>query len=639
MSESPNKLIRFWQELKRRKVIGVVTTYAATAYIIIEVTNNLITSLNLPNWIGQIVVLLLIIGLPIVVILAWIFDFTPKGIEKTESFEESKIKEIVAKPVKRKLRASYVLNAVLIIAVIILAYPRIFKRDTLEILRSSGERISIVVMPFQNMTNDTTWNIWQDGIQDILINNLTNSEELVVRQIESISDLIQSKGLNNYASITPSIASDISQKLKTNIFIYGSIKQVGTTIRLNAQLIDNKSGETYKSFQIDGIADNILHITDSLSIMVKNFLIISKLREQATLGFQNPVSTNSPDAYRFYLMGTNAFWKKDFTEAIKLLLQALEIDSNYIDAQIKISFAFGNQGLYKQAKEWCLKLYAKRDKMTLKQKINLNYSYADCFETPYESIKYLGQLKEIDDQSPNVYYSLGVENAVVNQFDKAIPEFKKALEIYKKWGVKPAWINNYTNLGFVLHETGQYKEEKKLYKQAEQHFPDDFDLIYRQAVLSLAEGDTISANRYTEKLKTIFKGNYSTDEAAISWILAKVYSDADIIDQAEIFFRETLALEPEVPDIMNFLAYFLIDKDRNINEGLELADKALELSPENYDCLHTKGWGLYKQGSYQEALETLQKSWDLRREQAIYDHVAFLHLEAAKKAVANQKNN
>jgi hypothetical protein len=55
--------------------------------------------------------------------------------------------------------------------------------------------------------------------------------------------------------------------------------------------------------------------------------------------------------------------------------------------------------------------------------------------------------------------------------------------------------------------------------------------------------------------------------------------------------------------------------------------------------LHTKGWGLYKQGKYQEALEILQKSWDLRMKNAIYDHEAFLHLEAAKKAVAGQKNN
>ena len=76
-----------------------------------------------------------------------------------------------------------------------------------------------------------------------------------------------------------------------------------------------------------------------------------------------------------------------------------------------------------------------------------------------------------------------------------------------------------------------------------------------------------------------------------------------------------------------------------LDEGLELVDKALKLSPDNYDFLHTKGWGLYKQGKYQEALEILQKSWDLRMEKAIYNHEAFLHLEAAKKAVAGQKNN
>jgi tetratricopeptide (TPR) repeat protein len=65
-------------------------------------------------------------------------------------------------------------------------------------------------------------------------------------------------------------------------------------------------------------------------------------------------------------------------------------------------------------------------------------------------------------------------------------------------------------------------------------------------------------------------------------------------------------------------------------------DKALELSPYNYLYLDTKGWGLYKQGKYQEALAFLQKSWDLK---PIYDHDVNLHLEAAKKAVAGQKNN
>jgi hypothetical protein len=61
------------------------------------------------------------------------------------------------------------------------------------------------------------------------------------------------------------------------------------------------------------------------------------------------------------------------------------------------------------------------------------------------------------------------------------------------------------------------------------------------------------------------------------------------------------------------------------------------LGPDNYNYLDTKGWGLYKQGKYQEAMEILQKSWDLKS--VFYIHNIFLHLEAAKKAVTGQKNN
>jgi hypothetical protein len=65
----------------------------------------------------------------------------------------------------------------------------------------------------------------------------------------------------------------------------------------------------------------------------------------------------------------------------------------------------------------------------------------------------------------------------------------------------------------------------------------------------------------------------------------------------------------------------------------------LVLSPDNYDYLETKGRGLYKIGKYHEALEILQKSWDLRMKNAIYNNEAFLNLEAAKKAFANQMKN
>jgi tetratricopeptide (TPR) repeat protein/uncharacterized membrane protein YvlD (DUF360 family) len=640
MSESPNKLIKFWQELKRRKVFSVVTTYAATSYIIIEVVNNLIGPLHLPDWLATLVVILLTIGLPVAVIAAWIFDFTPQGIKKTESLEESESKEIVIKPVKRKLRASYVLNAILIIVVLILAYPKVFKRDTLESLRAKG-KISVAVMPFQNMTGDTAKNIWQDWIQDNLINTLSSyPEELEVRQTELVNSLIPSKVTVSYASITPSFAKAISQKLDANVFIYGNLKMAGTTIRLDAQLVDSKTGEILKPFQIEGSAEeeNIFQIIDSVSEKIRNFLIISKLKKEVYLDPQRTPSSTSLEAYRHFTDGLKFFGNRDYPVAIDLLSKAVAIDSNLTYAILHISFAYGNMGIYGEAKEWCLRAYKKRDQMPLFQKTYTNMHYADLFETPFEAIKYWKQLQEIDDHWPHLHYGLGFRYNSLNQYDKAILEFEKSLEMYDKMGIKPYWSSNYFQLGLAYYRTGQFRKEKKLFKRADQDFPDEYRMLALKTILSLTEGDTVRANECIKKF--IFQRKLrSVSEAEITTSIGNMYSEAGIPDIAEEYYRKALSLEPEKPLRMNNLAFFLIDKDRKIEEGLQLARKALELNPDNYDCLHTRGWGLYKQGKYKEALDLLQESWDIRVENAIYDHAAYLHLEAAKKAVASQKNN
>jgi tetratricopeptide (TPR) repeat protein len=187
----------------------------------------------------------------------------------------------------------------------------------------------------------------------------------------------------------------------------------------------------------------------------------------------------------------------------------------------------------------------------------------------------------------------------------------------------------------AYHKTRQYNEEEELCKKAVQDFPDDPVLLYRQTILALSKGNIKKADEYTEKYKSISKEN-SVSEADIATNVARIYYEAEIMDKSEENFRLALSLEPENPMGMNNLAYFLIDNDRNINEGLELIDKPLIISPDNYEYLHTKGWGLYKQGKYQQALEILQKGDSLK---PVYNHELFLHLEAAKKAVAGQKNN
>jgi len=631
MPENTNKFIKFWQELKRRKVFGVVTTYAATAYIIIEVTNNIADSLILPDWIGQIVVLLLFMGLPVVVVLAWMFDFSPQGLQKTGPLEESPGRIIAAVPVKRKLRASYVMNAFLIMAVIILAYPKIFNRDRLETLKSSGERISVAVMPFQNLTNDSLLNIWQEGIQDNIITSLSNSADLMVRQKESVVRLLQKEAPASYASIIPSAARKISKKLEVDIFISGSVNLAGPVVRLNAQLIDSKTEEVFKSFQIDGSSAGMLFCIDSLSSMVMDFLVISKLVRELPPYLQMRPLTTSPEAYRCYIRGENARSKRDYETARKMFAEALSIDTNYIHMKLMLSVACLNQGLYEEARKWSDEAYEKIDQMPVRLKILANSNHEGFYETPVEVIKYLEQFREIDDKYPGTYYDIGLNYSKMLQYDKAIPEFEKALEIFDKLGMKPWWIYNYIELGYAYHQTGQYNKEERLYKKADKDFPGETSLVWRKAIFFLTKGDTAGANKLINQYRAIYRENLWS-EAAVERNLGWAYTQAGMLDKAEESFRKSVSIDNENAFWTYYLAYFLIDKEKDIDEGLELADKALELSQGQYQWifLDCKGWGLYKQGRFKEALDILQNGWDLRRAKAEYDHQAFLHLRKAK---------
>jgi len=170
--------------------------------------------------------------------------------------------------------------SILIIATIFL-YPKVFKGDRLEYIRSKG-KISISVFPFFNSTNDAIWDAFQSIIQDNLIASLSVSDEFSVRNIESVNNIMQGEKITNFASFTPSLASSISKKLDTDVYIYGNIGQIGSTIRINAQLIDTKSKEILKSFQIELYSEKEFSykIIDSLSIDIENFLVISQLKRK-----------------------------------------------------------------------------------------------------------------------------------------------------------------------------------------------------------------------------------------------------------------------------------------------------------------------------------------------------------------------
>ena len=164
--------------------------------------------------------------------------------------------------------------------------------------------------------------------------------------------------------------------------------------------------------------------------------------------------------------------------------------------------------------------------------------------------------------------------------------------------------------------------------------PDFPDIIYRQASCALSLGDTLRAGGFIKKYLSIYKEQSGYTESQLKSVLGNLYSDAGILNKAEQYFRQALNLNPENHFRLSDLAGFLIKENINVEEGMELVNRALELSPDNYNYQYTKGLGLLKKGNYTEALDLLEKSWIQRSD---YNHDHYLTIQATKKAVAEPK--
>ena len=553
--------------------------------------------------------------------------------------EVKKVPEDKQTGFKKSKLLSYAIPAVFILVLLgVYAYPKIFKHDNLGQLASSGQKISIAVMPFQNMTNDTTWNTYQEGIQTNLISSLANTGELFVRKKENINKLLNSKGLVEYASISPSVANKISSKLEADIFINGTIQYAGSTLRLNAELIDTKTKEVLKSFEVNGPydQDKIFEITDSLRKKVTDFLLISKLMKENPVFQHYKPATTSAEAFRYFVYGMNARDKGDLAGGISWCLKALAADSTFADAAFLLENTYAADGKPEQSRQWLIRDYKKRDQMTYDCNLYASWAYAFSFESPDEQIKYLKLLQELDDKEPSNYWLLGLTYNIIKQYDKAIPELERELEILHKWGDEYLKDGSpFIQLGRAFHGTGQYKKEKKILNELEHYQPGNPWYFRARAILAFAEKDSVEANRYIAKYIPIVREGAS--EAHVAFILAQLYNDAGMNDKAETYSRKALSLEPVYPDELNDLANFLIYSNLYLNEVSELMDKAMKQAKnktEYYDYLNTKGWGLYKQGKTKEALDILQKCWD---EAPFKLYSIRSHYEEVKMAVAGMK--
>src|SRR6266487_688614 len=166
-------LCKFLIELKRRNVYKVAIAYAVVAWLLMQVASQIFPFFEIPNWAVRFVVLLLVIGFPVAVLLAWAFELTPEGIKRAEDVDLSKS---VSRKTGRKL--DFFIIAVLLLVIGFLVFQRL--RPNVSSAVSSSLQKSIAVLPFENLSRDPDNAYFTDGVQDEILADLAKVADLKV---------------------------------------------------------------------------------------------------------------------------------------------------------------------------------------------------------------------------------------------------------------------------------------------------------------------------------------------------------------------------------------------------------------------------------------------------------------------------
>ena len=297
----------FFEEVKRRKVYRVAVAYVIAAGGIIQLGSAAFPAWELPNWALRLVIVLLLVGFPIALILAWAFDVTPQGIQATPE---------VAVPRTHRRR-----NVIMLVAtgVILSAIAGFFLLPRI----SSAHKIdkSIAVLPFENLSDDKENAYFADGIQDDVLTNLSKIGDLKVISRTSVMPY-RGKSSN---------VREIGKALGVGSVLEGSVRRVGNRVRVNVQLICADTDEHLWAEDYDRELTDVFAIQTDLAQKIADALQAKLSPGEKSRMERKP--TENGEAYLAFVQAQNlACAVEDFDklkQGEQLYERAVQLDPNF----------------------------------------------------------------------------------------------------------------------------------------------------------------------------------------------------------------------------------------------------------------------------------------------------------------------
>jgi len=282
---------KFWEEIRRRKVVRVVIAYLIVGWLLIQIADVTLEPLQLPEWSDTLVIWLVSLGFPIAVILAWVLDVTPEGVKVTET----------------------------------------------TVANDTASDASIAVLPFVNMSGDADNEYFSDGLSEELLNLLARLQSLRVCSRTS------SFALKGETIDMPTVA----RKLNVRHVLEGSVRRDGERVRITAQFIDAVDDRHLWSETFDRELQDIFAVQDEIATR-----IVAALKLTLTSDEQQAMQSTTEDANAldYYLRGREQFHRTEpghLDKSREMFEAAIRIDPKYALAWAGLTYVFVDTYWYK----------------------------------------------------------------------------------------------------------------------------------------------------------------------------------------------------------------------------------------------------------------------------------------------------
>ena len=291
----------FFAELKRRKVYRVAVAYAVLSWLLIQIATQTFPFFEIPMWAVRLVVVLLALGFPVALLLAWAFELTPEGIKRTDEVDEASARPVTgAKPPASTI--------------------------------APAPEKSIAVLPFENLSDSQENEYFADGIQDDVLANLAKIADLKV---------ISRTSVRQYKTGTRNLR-EIGDALGVAHILEGTVRRAGNRVRVNVQLINARTDAHIWADSFDRELLDLFALQSELAERITVALQANlSPREKASLRIH---STADLEAYENYLRARDLFrWsgagdpRENGEKALRFLERAVARDPQFALAYCQIS--------------------------------------------------------------------------------------------------------------------------------------------------------------------------------------------------------------------------------------------------------------------------------------------------------------